>query len=198
MSYSLAANLISATSTRQTTTALTDKTGRNNLEFTGKYSSNNENKCSTLTLPKITSRPSDSHPLLTKPKLLRKRDTEIKHYKELVLKKSIDCANAISGEQSALEREGQLRRQLRELKTQNKTELRVEKLRNRERFSRDTERLRWQRDEARIMIETKDILIRRSRMRIKQLEELQKQREKEINQMKQELDIMKNIAMKNL
>jgi hypothetical protein len=75
--------------------------------------------------------------------------------------------------------------------------MRVEKLRNKERFLSETEQLRWQRDEARMMVETKDILIKRLRMRVKQLEQLENQKEKEINEIKRQLD-MKNIALKNL
>ncbi|CAB4035804.1 Hypothetical predicted protein [Paramuricea clavata] len=211
MNYSPSSNLILPTSTGTLATVLTNKSGSKNSDlFGGKCSSLvtskmsdviRENNCSALTFPKLASRPnlaSDSHPvLLTKPKLLRKKDSDVKRYKELVLKKSIDCANAISGEQFALEREGELRRKLRELKTQSKAEMRVEKLRNKERFLSETEQLRWQRDEARMMVETKDILIKRLRMRVKQLEQLENQKEKEINEMKRELD-MKNIASKNI
>jgi hypothetical protein len=75
--------------------------------------------------------------------------------------------------------------------------MRVEKLRNKERFLSETEQLRWQRDEARMMVETKDNLIKRLRMRVKQLEQLENQKEKEINEIKRQLD-MKNIALKNL
>jgi hypothetical protein len=70
-------------------------------------------------------------------------------------------------------------------------------LRNKERFLSETEQLRWQRDEARMMVETKDNLIKRLRMRVKQLEQLENQKEKEINEIKRQLD-MKNIALKNL
>ena len=149
-------------------------------------------KCSALTMPKPESQHvPDSHPLLTKPQLLRKKDSEIQRYKELVLKNSLDWVNAISGEQIALVREGELRRKLRELRARNEVELRIEKLRNKERFLTETGRLRAQRNEARMIVENKDILIRRLRMRVKQLEQLEKQREKEISHMKEELETKK-------
>ena len=199
MNYSPSLNHISSTSRRTMVTALTNKSGRDNVQFlegqvTSDLSNDIRENCSTFTLPKLAS--GDIQPVLTKPKLLRKKDLEIERYKRLVLKTSMDCVNAISGEQLGLEHQKELRRKLHELKAQNKTDLKIEKLRNKEKFLYETEELRWQRDEARMMLENKNILIRRLRMRIKQLEEIDKQKEKEINQIKQELNV-KNKALKN-
>ncbi|XP_028411459.1 uncharacterized protein LOC114534046 [Dendronephthya gigantea] len=156
---------------------------------------------SSVVFPKLDPRPtpaSDSFPfLLTKPKILRKKDSEIKRYKELVTKKSIDCANAISGEQLSIAREAQLRRKVRELKTQNRNDMKVEKLRSKEIFLNETEQLRWQKDEALGIVETKDAVIRKLRMRVRQMEVIEKQKEKDIKQMKLELE-MKNVALKTL
>ena len=199
MNYSPSLNRISPTSRRTLVTALTNKSGRDNEEFfegllTSDWSNNIRENCSTFPLPKLSS--GDIQPVLTKPKLLRKKDLEIERYKRLVLKTSMDCVNAISGEQLALEHQKELRYKLHELKMQNKAEMKVEKLRNKEKFLYETEQLRWQRDEARMMLENKNVLIRRLRMRIKQLEEIDKQKEKEINQIKRELNV-KNKALKN-
>ena len=159
-----------------------------------------KNKCSPLTMPKLLSQPSPitgSPPFLTKPRLLRKKDSEIKRYKELVFKKSLDCANAISGEQIAKARERELRGKLHELRIRNDAKIRIEKLRNKERLMSKTEQLRAQRNEARMVVENKNILIKRLRMRVTQMEQLEKQREKELDHMEQELE-KKNMALKNL
>ena len=192
MNYSPSLNRISQTSRRTMVTALTNKSGLDNVEFlegqvTSDWSNDIRENLSTFTLPKLAS--DDIQPVLTKPKLLRKKDLEIERYKRLVLKTSMDCVNAISGERLVLEHQKELRRKLHELKTQNKAEMKVQKLRNKEKFLYETEELRWQRDEARMMLENKNVLIRKLRMRIKQLEEMDKQKEKEINQIKQELNV---------
>lgn len=181
---------------------------RNNSEiFGGKCNSfvttepseeTRKDKCSSLKMPKLLSQPSpSSHPFLTKPRLLRKKDSEIKRYKELVLKKSLDCVNAISGEQIAMARERELRGKLRELRIRNDAKIRTEKLRSRERLLNKTQELRAQRNEARMIVKDQEILIIRLRRKITQMKQLEKQREKEIDHMKQELET-KNMALKNL
>ena len=197
---------------REASTAVrTRKSSRNNSEFIEKTSDTvlsseftkeiRKKDSSVLTLPRLmfpALHPgSDIHPVLTKPQLLRKKDSDIKRYKAIIFKKTMDCANAISGEQYAKSREEELRRKLRELRYKNEVEMKSLKLRNKEMFLNETEKLRWQRDESQRMIENKDILIKRLRMRVGQLEELEKQKEKEIKQIYKELE-NKKIALKNL
>jgi hypothetical protein len=189
---------VSSTNQRRITTSLKN----NNADvIEGKYrlvtsdlNNNIHENCPTFTLPKLASKyAGDSQPVLTKPKLLRKKDSEIQRYKKSCLKTSMDCVTAISKQQFAVESQKELRQKLHELKIQYKTDLKAEKLRNKEKLLHETEELRWQRYEACMMLETKNVLIRRLRMRVKQLEQIDKQKVKEINQMKQEL---KNMALK--
>lgn len=196
MNYSPASTPISATSRG----ALTDNTGqgnsdvskgeRNNVVTSNWSYGSDENSRTTIIFPKINSQAtfvSEGLPLLTKPQLLRKKDSEIKRYKELIRKSTADCRNAIAGELYGLARQQQLRRKIEELKTENKKDIQAERLRNNEKCSNETERLRHQRDEARMLLETKDNLIRRLKMRIRHLEQVGRQRKKEIEEMKQQV-----------
>ena len=215
MSDSPESNVILTVSREKANTTLTDRSNRENSAFFERNCSSflstemdntdrektEINNAFTLALPKLVPQPtpaSDSLSfLLTKPKILRKKDSEIKRYKKIAMKKSIDCANAITGEQFAIAREAELRRKVRELKAQNKNDMKVEQLRNKEIFLNETGQLRWQRDEALMIVETKDELIRRLRMRVSQMEMVEKQKEKDIKQMKRELEL-KNMALKTL
>lgn len=140
---------------------------------------------------------SESHSLLTKPKLLRKKEAELGRCKEQLLKRNIDCANAVCGERFAVEREAELRRRLRNQQCEFEGMKRVERLRNRERLLCETERLRSERDEAHIQLAVRDTVIKRLKIRVRQLEQVEKQRQAEIGQMKRELET-KNTTLKNL
>ena len=139
----------------------------------------------------------ESRILRTRPKLLRKKESELRRCKELLLKKSADCANAICGERFAVEREMELRRRLHGQKSEFEEMKRVERLRCRERLVMETERLSKERDEARIVLVAKDALVKRLKIRVGQLEQIEKQKDSEIRQMKRELET-KNTTIKTL
>lgn len=150
----------------------------------------------TVSLPSIYAR-GESRALLTRPKLLRKRESELGRCKELLLKKTADCANAVSGERFAIEREANLRRKLHDQRCEFEGTKRVERLRNRERLSFETQRLRREIDETKILLASRDAVVERLRNRVRQLEEVKKRKEVEIGQMRFEL-ATKNRTLKNL
>lgn len=126
--------------------------------------------------------------ILTKPQLLRKKNLEIERLKELARKNRVDCANAIAQEKKARMQEMIQRQNVERMRAQNKTNLKMERLRNKEKYLNENEQLKWERDEAILWNKRKDNLIQRLKMRVIYLEQAERQATKEIDNLKRKLE----------
>ena len=109
-------------------------------------------------------------------KMLREKDREIARLREIIRKASLDCENATNSDAHSRMRISELKHKLSNQQRHVEHVTTVERLRCKEKVSNETERLRHERDEARVQLEHYDKLVWHLRKQVEQLGYLSRQR----------------------
>ena len=109
-------------------------------------------------------------------KMLREKDREIARLREIIRKASLDRENATNSDAHSRMRITELKQKLSNQQRHVEHVTTVERLRCKEKVSNETERLRHERDEARVQLENCDKLVWHLRKQVEQLGYLSRQR----------------------
>ena len=111
-------------------------------------------------------------------KMLREKDQEIARLREIIRKASLDRENATCANAHSRMRITELRTKLFNQQRHVEHVTTVERLRCKEKVSNETERLRHDRDDARVQLERYEKLVWQLRKQVEQLGYLSRQRYK--------------------